>query len=444
MPEDPDHLPVPLEGDDKWDDDHVKLPNSLFCKYKEIDEAGNVQEKLRWDLIEESLTSSKISNSQEFEGAVKKYFMKSDRIFNSYHELFENSFLEEDADLFFDNILPKIIELALRLPELMRSPIPLLKKTMNKSISMSQEQAACLLANAFLCTFPSRNQSKKNTDYPEINFNRLFSCSGNSVVEKLKCLCNYFRRICTKAMPTGVLTFQRRFIDALEFPDLGESTANFSSTKLILSSKATIEDGAGMLQVDFANRYLGGGALGQGCVQEEIRFVINPEMIVGMLFCESMSSTEAIVMTGCEQFNKYSGYAGSFEWSGNFFDKTPCDEFRRRMTYVVAIDALSFHKPYLQFENFTLTREVRKAFVGFYHNPLDETKPIAVCSGNWGCGAFRGFKPLKAIIQLIACCLNQRNLFYCTFGEIKLEHEINRMFQFIKRNEITVGKFSNV
>jgi poly(ADP-ribose) glycohydrolase len=56
-----------------------------------------------------------------------------------------------------------------------------------------------------------------------------------------------------------------------------------------------------MLQIDFANRYLGGGCLGHGCVQEEIRFMINPELIVGMLFCESMKSTEAILIYGTEQ-----------------------------------------------------------------------------------------------------------------------------------------------
>lgn len=39
-------------------------------------------------------------------------------------------------------------------------------------------------------------------------------------------------------------------------------------TRLAVSSTATIEDdGYGMLQVDFANQYIGGGVLGSGCVQ---------------------------------------------------------------------------------------------------------------------------------------------------------------------------------
>ena len=39
-------------------------------------------------------------------------------------------------------------------------------------------------------------------------------------------------------------------------------------------------------QVDFANKFVGGGVLGDGCVQEEIRFLINPELIVTRLFTE--------------------------------------------------------------------------------------------------------------------------------------------------------------
>lgn len=51
--------------------------------------------------------------------------------------------------------------------------MPLLKAGMNHSITMSQEQVACLLANAFFCTFPRRNSKRKEYwNYPDINFVR--------------------------------------------------------------------------------------------------------------------------------------------------------------------------------------------------------------------------------------------------------------------------------
>lgn len=81
---------------------------------------------------------------------------------------------EEETEAFFDSLLPKIIKLALQLPTLVTSPIPLLKQNQSHSISLSQMQIACLLANAFLCTFPHRNVTNWQSEYssyPLINFN---------------------------------------------------------------------------------------------------------------------------------------------------------------------------------------------------------------------------------------------------------------------------------
>merc|ERR1712232_233259 len=78
----------------------------------------------------------------------------------------------------------------------------------------------------------------------------------------------------------------------------------------------SIEDSENNLQADFANQYLGGGALRGGNVQEEIRFAICPECFVGMLFCERLEDNEAIFITGTQQFSRYTGYGGSFRFDG--------------------------------------------------------------------------------------------------------------------------------
>lgn len=52
------------------------------------------------------------------------------------------------------------------------------------------------------------------------------------------------------------------------------------------------------LQVDFANRMVGGGVIGQGLVQEEIRFLINAELIVSRLFTEALEHNECLIITG--------------------------------------------------------------------------------------------------------------------------------------------------
>lgn len=113
---------------------------------------------------------------------------------------------EEEGEAFFGGTMPRIIELALQLPQILPSAIPLLKQGQNKSISLSQKQVACLLANAFLCTFPRRNDYRDTSEYasyPTINFNTLFQTSGDQNIEKIKCICQYFQRVCRNSKTTN-------------------------------------------------------------------------------------------------------------------------------------------------------------------------------------------------------------------------------------------------
>jgi len=57
---------------------------------------------------------------------------------------------------------------------------------MAHSVSVSQEQCACLLANAFFCTFPQRNASKgKFEHFPVINFNRCVTSGAPTVCPQI-------------------------------------------------------------------------------------------------------------------------------------------------------------------------------------------------------------------------------------------------------------------
>lgn len=381
-----------------------------------------------------------IKSSYDLEIAIKSYNTRYAEIwdFATLHKLFVDIKPQESLN-FFDEVLPKLINLALQLPDVILIPIPLLKQNECRSISMSQMQAACLLANAFLCTFPLRNTDKRNSEfasYPKINFNKLYGCKGQTSVEKIKCLIHYFRRILCSEMPTGVITFQRRYLEP--FTNWQSSDVPLSRTKFQITSKGKIEDGHGMLQVDFANRFVGGGVLGNGCVQEEIRFLTNPEMIVSRLFTESLTNDEALIMIGCEQFNVYRGYSSSFRWGGNFVDQTPSDAYRRRMTRVVAIDAIPYKNNSDQFREWALKRELHKAFVGFSSDGPNDKSPVA--TGLWGCGAFNGYSIRSALIQFIACAENQRNVIFFTWDDEKTKREIADIFEFLVEKKVTVGE----
>lgn len=239
-------------------------------------------------------------------------------------------------------------------------------------------------------------------------------------------------------MPKGVITFQRRYVKKPQLPKWSECDMKFSTIKLHVSSTGMIEkEGTGMLQVDFANKYLGGGVLGHGCVQEEIRFVICPELIVGRLFVESLMPEEAVLIVGCQQYCNYKGYAQSFEWNGPHNDITPHDEFRRKFCGIVAIDALQFNSNTEQYKEQLMRRELNKAYVGFY-SEVSSFGPC-VASGNWGCGAFGGISTLKALLQMMACVICKRNLSYFTFGDAHLRDKLFEIYTFLSEKEITVG-----
>jgi len=81
-------------------------------------------------------------------------------------DAFEASYMEDEIESIFCKTLPGMKDLALQLPELVTRPLPYLKG--GQSISLTQMQVACILANAFFCTFPPRSRYKDQL--PEINF----------------------------------------------------------------------------------------------------------------------------------------------------------------------------------------------------------------------------------------------------------------------------------
>ncbi|KAK2159116.1 hypothetical protein LSH36_158g03039 [Paralvinella palmiformis] len=393
-------VPHPAVYSDRWDADYVKLPCSPENLYPVEDKKGNKSLHGRWELVQQALLTN-MSSTLDLEEAILTYNVRYSKRWNFHglHSFFTEILERKEVDAFFANILPKMINLALQLPRLCTQPIPMLKKHMDHSLTMSQQQVACLLANAFFCTFPRRNTAKRQSEYssyPDINFSRLFQNSDNArqKLEKLNCIINYFKRVTTD-MPVGTITFKRQHIT--DFPDWHRSSARLC--RLHVTCAGTIEDdGQGMLQVDFANKYLGGGVFGYGSVQEEIRFLICPELIVSRLFTEELDQNECLIITGCERYSNYTGYADSFKWSGNHIDKIPRDSWGRICTQIVAIDALVFKSYRDQFHENLIRRELNKAYCGFLVPGVAAKHLSAIATGNWGCGAFGGDLQLKADI----------------------------------------------
>ncbi|KAK8950911.1 Poly(ADP-ribose) glycohydrolase 1 [Platanthera zijinensis] len=236
-------------------------------------------------------------------------------------------------------------------------------------------------------------------------------------------------------------------------------------------------------------------------MQEEIRFMISPELIIGMLFMVSMSKNEAIEIIGSERFSCYMGYGSSFRFVGDYVDRKLFDTTRRRRTRIIAIDAL--HSPgKWQYGVDCLVREINKAYCGFFDqskcymknleafviksnlsqddastiannapyvysnttthslDPLllssskDRTdqfnlvpstsseayqENVGIATGNWGCGAFGGDPEIKSVIQWLAASQALRPfMHYYTFGANDLQ-KLNEVCRWILSHGWTVG-----
>ncbi|XP_026315833.1 poly(ADP-ribose) glycohydrolase [Hyposmocoma kahamanoa] len=441
-----DRPPKPHRGRDIWDNGHVRLPCSDKSLYPVEDSNGETYLKKRWEMIEEALRKP-ISNSHKLADAILSYNIKfKDKWkFRALHTLFNEHLDEDESNYFFNSTLPLIAKLALDLPKLVQAPIPLLKQDKNHSISLSQQQIASLLANAFFCTFPRRNSNKRTSEYsayPHINFSSLYESEGHGdILEKLKCICHYFRRVCTK-VPGGVVTLSRRWVPPRSCPAWAQSGAALAALPLHVDAQGTIEDASGLIQMDFANMYLGGGVLGHGSVQEEIRFVICPELMISMLFTEVLGPNEALIIIGCERYSRYVGYGHGFGWAGDFRDEAPRDSSGRKRCAVLALDALPFSDRALEYRRDNVVRELNKAWVGFsfYSADTQSLQFPGVATGNWGCGVFGGSPQLKSLIQMMACAVARRPMAYYTFGDTELRDEIINVYNILARYNVTVGQ----
>ncbi|XP_045697815.1 poly(ADP-ribose) glycohydrolase isoform X1 [Phyllostomus hastatus] len=431
--------PFPTHFKDLWDNKHVKMPCSQQNLYPVEDENGERTAGSRWELIQTALLN-KFTRPQNLKDAILKYNVAYSKKwdFTALVDFWDKVLEEAEAQHLYQSILPDMVKIALCLPNICTQPIPLLKQKMNHSITMSQEQIASLLANAFFCTFPRRNAKMKSeySSYPDINFNRLFEGRSSRKPEKLKTLFCYFRRV-TEKKPTGLVTFTRQSLE--DFPEW-ERCEKFL-TRLHVTYEGTIEgNGQGMLQVDFANRFVGGGVTSAGLVQEEIRFLINPELIVSRLFTEVLDHNECLIITGTEQYSEYTGYAETYRWARSHEDGSKRDSWQRRSTEIVAIDALHFRRYLDQFVPEKIRRELNKAYCGFLRPGVPSENLSAVATGNWGCGAFGGDARLKALIQILAAAVAERDVVYFTFGDSELMKDIYSMHTFLTERKLTVGE----
>lgn len=281
---------------------------------------------------------------------------------------------KEESDTYTCSTLPFIAQSASKLDELVpESGVPFIVQQEAASLVLGRKLVLSLIANGFLGTFPESEYRHMET----FSFNQLFVAFNklegkkelSSRAAKLKCVLCYFQKVADgRAELSGMITLRRQVILKEFMPSLTDWTAGQKPLCTLKVDRVNIIETAGShtLQVDFANRKIGGGVLRGGCVQEEIKFVVFPELLISKLIMDHMDNNEAIIITGAEQFSKYTGYRDTFEFAGEHQDTAERDVFGNILTSTVAIDAYPFkNEPEKQYEPELVLRELNKAYAGY-------------------------------------------------------------------------------
>jgi len=337
---------------------------------------------------------------------------------------------------FCETIFPFIWNQALKILTLFptNSSLPIIQTQSNDLITLSIDQATCLLANMFLCMLP---QHDEKSELPGLQDFELFFTDNRETRdnEKLKMYLNFFR-ICSSSTlaHTPTLYFRRLFRNPIT--EISGSDKKLSKFQIDQDTELGIgRDKAPNMYVDFANMYIGGGLISGGTIQEEIMFASASLATISLLFFPKMWDNDAIRITGAESFSSWKGYDQSFE-----FDPTAERVPSTKQSTIVAIDATPFQKPEKQYERDSLLRELNKALAGFCVSDLsDECQANIIETGNWGCGQFGGDVEFKLLIQWIAATIADKKILYYPFGHNAFKD--NRLEEFIRSTQdLTVGK----
>lgn len=125
---------------DAWDELHVRLPCSPRNTYRR--KSNRDKDLSRWYLIQTSLADG-IATSQDLHDAILSYHPKVAATWDfsgvrppprpppasrrpQMHSFFNTIATKDESALFFASLLPRIVQLAFRLPHLCAAPIPLL------------------------------------------------------------------------------------------------------------------------------------------------------------------------------------------------------------------------------------------------------------------------------------------------------------------------------
>ena len=336
---------------------------------------------------------------------------------------------------FLSHTVPFIVQLVMDMPQTFPSGLSTLN-TRDDRIQitcLTKHQCASLLACSFFSAFHHSAAPKKTT----VNFDGIFITLNQKCPQNIAKLCmimNYFERCRLKMYNASQPLIINRLHNISPYTASKWASITSPLSEFTVDENRSINDaGSESLHADFANRWIGGGVLKRGSVQEEIMFSICTELLTTIHICDMMNDNEAIVITGAEDFSLHKGYSRDLKFIGN----APASQ---DVVSRVAMDATRFRgdKDHMrQYSEAVILRELNKAHVAFNHEYPAPGAPVA--TGNWGCGAFGGHIQLKSMLQWIAASACSRPVTYFTFKDPNCSG-MEEMTRFLKEKNLTAGR----
>lgn len=311
-------------------------------------------------------------------------------------------------------------------------------------VILTQSECLAILANAFFCTFSSRRSDNciSGPRLPSINFDELYGGYGSQSVARAKIclLLEYFLRQ-SERVATG-----DRLLRPVSF-DRCQAVAGTAEdwiacrqpllTPTVMTEETPLDEARHAVRVDFANSIIGGAAVAYGCVQEEIMFCVNPELICSRLYFPQLRDDEAVLIRGTEQFSVAQDYGLDLGFDGRFEDPSSIDGNGMLDSTILAVDAFDMrnHPPEFQYTSRIVLRELNKMWAGL----TSIKNQTEVATGNWGCGVFEGDVELKFLIQWLAISRGQMNMLYFPYHESRISKGAIPIIDALIRADISIG-----